>query len=205
MDRKGKKILSYLNRNTYFTNLLLLPSLVTSFAIFYDSHELTKEGKHSGSEELYKYFWLFLALYIMLVIVASTIHHAYMFEDFRDKYQRIMKLDYITAPIFGILMVVLTLLYGNFLFIKCHESDNKYPHMYIASMLFMVTGGLTWVFKRIFMKGYSRASLLHQIKYFESHTFFHYIVYTGVMMMLFLFMFENRLIYKTLFTDYCKK
>ena len=44
MDRKGKKILTYLNRNTYFTNLLLLPSLVTSFAIFYDSYELTKEG-----------------------------------------------------------------------------------------------------------------------------------------------------------------
>ena len=69
----------------------------------------------------------------------------------------------------------------------------------------MIVGGLTWVLKRIFMKGYARSNLLNQILYFESHTFFHYIVYTGVMIMLFLFMFENKLIYKTLFTDYCKK
>lgn len=205
MKYSSKKILRYLNKNTYFSNILLLPSLITSLAIYYDSDEMTKKGTYSTGEELYKYFWLFLALYILIVIIASTIHHAYMYVDWRDKIKRIMKIDYITAPIFGIIMILLSLFYGKFLFMKCHESDNKYPHMYFASLIFMVAGGLTWVLKRIFMKGYARSNLLNQILYFESHTFFHYIVYTGVMMMLFLFMFENKLIYKTLFTDYCKK
>ena len=77
--------------------------------------------------------------------------------------------------------------------------------MYFSALIFMIIGTLVFVLKRIFMKGFREKGLLYKIKYLESHTFFHYISYTGVMMMLYLFMFENELIFKTLFTDYCKK
>jgi len=128
-----------------------------------------------------------------------------MFSDIREKYPRILKIDLITAPIFGLILLGLTILYGRFLLGKCFESENKYPQMYISSVIFMSVGLLIWILKRIFMKGWKERGLLYKIKYLEAHTFFHYISYTGVMMMLFLIMFENKLIYETLFTDLCDK
>jgi hypothetical protein len=196
------KIIKYLNRNVYLTNILLLPSAITSFAIYEDSKKMPQE---SVEEKLYTYFWLFLSLYIILVIGASNIHHILMFSDTRFRLPRTYKVDTITAPIFGLIMAGLSILYGKFLYTKCHEGENKYPLMYFSALIFMIIGTLVFVLKRIFMKGFREKGLLYKIKYLESHTFFHYISYTGVMMMLYLFMFENKLIFKTLFTDYCKK
>lgn len=196
------KIIKYLNRNVYLTNILLLPSAITSFAIYEDSRKMS----HNTIEEtLYTYFWLFLSLYTILVIGASNIHHMLMFSERRLTLPRTYKVDTITAPIFGLIMAGLSILYGKFLYTKCRETDNKYPLMYFSAMIFMVIGTLVFALKRIFMKGFREKGLLYKIKYLESHTFFHYISYTGVMMMLYLFLFENKLIFKTLFTDYCKK
>ena len=184
------KIIKYLNRNVYLTNILLLPSAITSFAIYEDSKKMPQE---SVEEKLYTYFWLFLSLYIILVIGASNIHHILMFSDTRFRLPRTYKVDTITAPIFGLIMAGLSILYGKFLYTKCHEGENKYPLMYFSALIFMIIGTLVFVLKRIFMKGFREKGLLYKIKYLESHTFFHYISYTGVMMMLYLFMFENNI------------
>ena len=196
------KIIKYLNRNVYLTNILLLPSAITSFAIYEDSKKMEND---TVAENIYTYFWLFLSLYTILVIGASNIHHILMFSDRRFSLPKTYNVDTITAPVFGLIMTGLTILYGKFLLIKCHEGENKYPLMYFSAVIFMAVGTLVFILKRIFMKGFREKGLLYKIKYLESHTFFHYISYTGVMMMLFLFMFENKLIFKTLFTDYCKK
>jgi len=196
------KIIRYLNRNVYLTNILLLPSAITSFVIYDDSKKMSK---NTIEESLYTYFWLFLSLYTILVIGASNIHHMIMFTEKRLQLPRTYRVDTITAPIFGLIMVCLSLLYGKFLNMKCSESEKKYPIMYYSSLGFMIVGLLVFILKRIFMKGFRKKGLMYKITYLESHTFFHYISYTGVMMMLYLFMFENELIFKTLFTDYCNK
>ena len=48
-------IIRYLNRNVYLTNILLIPSAITSFVIYEDSRKM--KGDTIG-EELYTYFWL---------------------------------------------------------------------------------------------------------------------------------------------------
>jgi hypothetical protein len=194
-------IIRYLNRNVYLTNILLIPSAITSFVIYEDSRKM--KGDTIG-EEIYTYFWLFLSLYTLLVIGASNFHHLFMFSDVRLQLPKAYRLDTVTAPIFGLIMGALSIFYGKFLFTKCNEIDNKFPILYYTAIAFMIIGSLVFVLKRIFMKGFREKGLMYKIKYLESHTFFHYISYTGVMIMLFLFMFENKLIFKTLFTDYCK-
>ena len=194
-------IIRYLNRNVYLTNILLIPSAITSFVIYDDSKKM--KG-NTLNEEIYTYFWLFLSIYILLVIGASNFHHLFMFSDVRLRLPKAYRLDTITAPIFGLIMSALSLFYGKFLFTKCKDVDNKYPTLYYTAISFMTLGSTVFLLKRLFMKGFREKGLMYKIKYLESHTFFHYISYTGVMMMLFLFMFENELIFKTLFTDYCK-
>ena len=83
------KIIKYLNRNVYLTNILLVPSAITSFAIYEDSKKMSH---NTIDETLYTYFWLFLSLYTILVIGASNIHHMLMFSDKRLKLPRTYKI-----------------------------------------------------------------------------------------------------------------
>ena len=196
-----KRLVKYLNKNVYFTNLLLLPALVLTSIIYYE----TTHWKYDNiQQQMYSYLWLFFTGYIGLVIIASTLYHVFMFSELREIYPRILKLDLLTAPIFALIMILLVFIYGKFLVTKCEDTDEKYPILFSVSSLYLFIGVLVWILKRIFMKGYRKKGLIYKIKYLEAHTFFHYIAYTGVTMMLFLYLIENKLIYKTIFLKMCE-
>ena len=206
-NKKEKKIVEYVNRNVYLTNLLIIPIFITSLNILFDINNWEDKYKNNKYYYYYYYFWFFFNIYLFFHTIFSTIYHLYMFSD-NIKIRKIGNVDLITSKILSFIIISLIIFYAYYLKYECNDKINKYPNIYFTSTLFIVIGGLIWISKRIYLgeiTAHNRnKELLFKIKWLENHTFFHYISYFGVYSLLNLFLLENKEIYKTFFTDVCK-
>lgn len=194
LSKKSKEFI--LNLNTYTTNMLLLPSMIISFIIYYNSVSLVGNSKYSS---MYHNFWLICGIYILVVVIMSTIYHYTMYSDISKLL--LTKLDLITAPIFGLILVCLVFIYSIFLLNKCFPIDKKYPVLFILSILYLLIGITVYAVKKYYYYGWSKKTFLKKIVYLELHTMFHYITYTGVLLMFILFLYEYEMIYTSLFNN----
>lgn len=198
------KAVTITNRNVYLTNILLLPALMYTILGIYDIHtwkDIPKDKKLT----MYLSLWYILALLILFVVFFSSIYHGFMYEYTRPALQLLGKVDHkFTAPLFSIVVLALNFIYFLFLNKPCnHSPDSKV--VYIITLLFTGFGMLSWILKRfVFQPRYNRGKFLQKIKYFMSHTFFHYVAYTGVTLLMTLYYIDNKEIYKALFLDSCK-
>jgi hypothetical protein len=191
------------NRNVYLTNILLLPALIYTILGIYDIHnwsDIQRDKKFST----YLSLWYILALLIVFVILFSSIFHGFMYSYTKPTLQLLGKVDHkLTAPLFSLVIVALNYIYFLFLNKPCPHSPDSIV-LYIVTLLFTGFGMLSWSLKRfVFQPRYNRGKFLQKIKYFMSHTFFHYIAYTGVTLLMTLYYMDNKEIYKSLFLNKC--
>lgn len=196
LSKKSKEFI--INLNTYATNLLLVPSFIISLIIYYRSRSLVEHSRYS---QLYHNFWLICGIYILIVMIMSTIYHSTMYSDIGKSL--LTKIDLITAPIFGLIIIFLVIIYSKFLLNKCLSIDKKYPILFLVSILYLFSGMFLYAVKKYYYSGWSQKTLLKKIVYLELHTMFHYITYTGVLLMFILFLYEYEMIYTSIFNK-CK-
>ena len=196
-------IVNYTNKNLYWTNILLIPSILVGYYIIHDIYswdEINQEDKN-----IYLYSWIFVTLYMFIVLIFSTLYHYTYFGEkwLNSILKKIGKIDKITAPIFCIILLVLNGAYIYFINSNCPH-DFIFPKiklLYIISFFFSLLGLSSWIIKRIFYKGYSRQSIFHKIKWIQTHSFFHYTTYTGVLLFVCLYYLENKDIFNYLFLN----
>jgi len=199
-----EKAVAITNRNVYLTNILLLPALMYTILGIYDIHNW-KDVPNDTKLNVYLGCWYILAILIVFVIFFSSIFHGFMYSYSKPTLQLMGKVDHkITAPLFSVVVIVLNIIYFWFLNKPCvHSPDSTV--LYIVMLLFTGFGMLSWVLKRfIFYPRYNRGGFLQKIKYFMAHTFFHYVAYMGVTLLMTLYYIDNQEIYKALFLGTCK-
>ena len=194
LSKQSKEFI--INLNTYATNLLLFTSLIISFIIYYRSLSLVDDSKYSS---LYHTFWLVCGIYIFIVMIMSTLYHSTMYSDIGKL--MISKIDLITAPIFGLIILYLFVIYSTFLLNKCSTIDKKQPVLFIVSILYLLSGIILFYVKRYYYSDWTHKTQTKKFVYLELHTMFHYITYTGVLLMFILFLFEYDIIYTSLFNN----
>ena len=130
-----------------------------------------------------------------------------MYSYTKPALQLLGKVDHkLTAPLFSFVILILNYIYFLFLNKSC---PNTLPTpdsvvLYIVTLLFTVIGIISWTLKHyIYQTRYNRGNFIQKIKYFMSHTFFHYVAYTGVTLLMTLYYIDNKEIYKSLVLNKC--
>ena len=109
------------------------------------------------------------------------------------------KIDLITAPIFGVIIFYLIFIYSRFLLDTCYPIEEKYPGLFIVALLYIVSGMTLYAVKRYHYSGWSQKTLHKKLVFLELHTMFHYITYTGILLLFVVFLYEHRMIRDALF------
>ena len=197
-----KDVVNIVNRNVFLTNLLLLPAIY--YCIMGIVHIHNWEIEPSTSLYVYLSIWYFMALLLIFVSLFSIIYHGTMFSATKPKLQKLGKVDYLfTAPLLGIIIIALSIIYFIFLDIKC-PGTQYHINVFSVATGYTIVGLIIFLLKKYFIRGYSTKDFVKKIKYLLSHTFFHYIAYTGVTLLILTFFLDNRDIYNTFFIKSCK-
>lgn len=190
-------ILRLFNANVYLTNMLLLPCVI--FAILTYSNTLYWSPK----VPIYSTFWLIISFILGLTTIFSNVHHIYMFGK-NQMMQQIGNIDKKMAPFLGIIIVFLNLLYMKYLYDSCENINNDLKNItipiYIISLIYSSIGLLSFFIKKKFLP---KSHDLYESLYITAHTFFHYMTYSGMILLFLLYYVENQDIYSAIF-DKCK-
>lgn len=213
-----KKIINIVNSNVYGTNLLLIPGMIISLLTVMDINIWSKNDKNLDNEEdqnkimIYKIIWYSLAFVFFITIFFSTIYHFSMFGN-NNILRKLGSIDYkYTAPFLGFILFILNISYIIYLLFDCRNDDFpeikfKYKSIYLISLLCTLVGSFTFIIKKYFgYRGYTSFrsnTFIHKIKYIASHTFFHYIGYTGISILMILYYLENNNIFNYYFKNDC--
>ena len=194
------KITKLVNKNVYYTNILLLPSILFCIISIIDMHQWDIYILKSHNYYIYISIWYLLLIQLIITTFFSTLHHKFYYSK-NDKIKKIGKIDYIiTAPIMGIVIFILSFLY--FIFLNTIPSNIKnYKDLYLVAMLYIISGSFIFIYKKIFYKGWSKKDIIKRIKYLYSHTFFHYISYTGISLITLIYYLNNNEIFNFYFNS----
>lgn len=209
------KLLEILNANVYLTNILVLPSIILTYLISNDIKSWQRKDKYKdttwSAAHVYEYFWDTYFWITVIAFILSNLYHVHMFADF-SLLKQIGRLDgIISAPLNFVIMVVLIIMYYVYLHNtnkKNTEKDNELKKatvpIFRLGIFFIIIGGISWILK----KGYynyhyydSTAALKtakDQAIWTSGHIFFHYMCYTGGLLIVLLYYIENKDIYMTL-------
>jgi hypothetical protein len=199
------KTINITNRNVYLTNFLLIPALMYSLLGIHDIKNWKDIPKDDNLQK-YLYIWYFFAGLLTSVIFFSSIYHNLMYNTVNTTLRIIGNMDHLfTAPLFSIIILIMNFIYILFL-LNCESSENSYV-LYFVTFVFNIIGFCSYIFKRFIttIEDQGRGRYLQKINYFMSHTFFHYMAYTGVTLLMTLYYIDNKNIYKGLFLNECIK
>jgi hypothetical protein len=186
------KIAKLANKNVYYTNILLIPSILFCIISIMDIHNWTNIKTHNYY--IYLSMWYLLLFHLIITTFFSTIHHKYMYTD-NFFLSKIGTIDHIiTAPLMGVIIFLLSISYFIFLIYK-PTSVKDYKDLYFVALLYIIFGLIIFILKKIFYKGWSKKNIIKKLKYLYSHTFFHYISYTGISLITLIHYLNNNEIY----------
>lgn len=193
-------VIKLTNKNLYWTNILLIPSIIIILLIVLDIYNWKDIAFQDKST--YLYIWSGFFVYMIIVFVLSSLYHYTYFID-SHILKSIGKLDEYLAPFLFIILLVINIIYASFIRSNCNirNSSKKIDPLYIISSGFSILGSISWITKRILYNGYTKKGLIHKLKWIQTHSFFHYVTYTGVLLFLSLYYIENIQIYKYLFVN----
>ena len=193
-------VIKLTNKNLYWTNILLIPSIIIILLIVLDIYNWKDIAFQDKST--YLYIWSGFFVYMIIVFVLSSLYHYTYFID-SHILKSIGKLDVYTSPFLFIILLVINIIYVSFIRSNCNirNSSKKIDPLYIISSGFSILGSIAWITKRILYNGYTKKGLIHKLKWIQTHSFFHYVTYTGVLLFLSLYYIENIQIYKYLFVN----
>lgn len=184
------------NINVYFTNILLLPIIFFVYILYNNILKWDiKKYKYK------KYCLLFCKIFIILLIICfiiSTLHHSTMFTNY-NKLIKIGKLDsYLFAPLIGIFTLILYIIYIIFL-IKNKQYNNNKLSIFIVSLILSILGIIIFIYKKKIIPKNNATEIQHYI-YICLHIMFHYLSYTGVILLIILYIFNKEQMYRILIT-----
>ena len=186
--------LQLFNTNVYLTNTLLIPCLIFSILTYADILSWSFDTRY------YSLLWLFISITLCFTIVFSNIHHVFMFGT-NTFMQRVGKIDKVIAPFLGFIIILLNLLYIKYLYNSC---DYTLKHItipvYIISLIYSFIGLTSFIIRK---KLLSKSHNLYDTLYIVAHTFFHYMTYSGMILLFLLYYIENQDIYSAIFNG-CK-
>ena len=187
------RVINIINRNVFLSNILLLPAFLYCIFSIIDMHQWNVYKDHKYI--IYISIWYILAILFLFTIFFSTIFHGTMFYEGKKWLKFIGKIDYlITAPLSGFIILILSILYFYLLFNGLIEQHN-YLKLFMVALFYIIFGSLFYLGKRLKLKNYNKKNFLKKIKYLMSHTFFHYIAYTGVSLLVLIYHLNNKEIY----------
>ena len=195
--------INLLNANVYLTNLLLVPSIVFSYLIVVRIYAWQGDVDEQQAN-VYAGIWLTIICILTVGVVLSNIHHLFMFSKNRFL-NCIGDIDSkFTAPLIALLLLALNVFYIIYLVSPCNSPHGQLKVMtkpiYIVSAVLSVMGIIAFIVRKLLVrKGSALSSLKDKSLYITGHTFFHYTVYTGAMLLFMLYYVENKDIYISIF------
>ena len=224
-----KRIIEIVNANVYGTNLLLVPAMVICLLVVEDiniwsNYKDENENVDEFHINIYKSIWYILSFIFLITIFFSTVYHFSMFSKY-NILRQIGKIDYkYTAPLLGFILLIMNLMYIYYIIYNCKEknknendvlyimeNNNKYRSIYYISLACTLFGSISYVIQSIYgytgrkYTGLRSNTFIHKIKYISSHTFFHYVGYTGISILMILYYLENKEIFEYYFIKKCYK
>ena len=195
--------INLLNANVYLTNLLLIPSIVFSYLI---TARIRAWGGDVDEKQADTYagIWLTIMCILIVGVILSNVHHLFMFSKNR-LLNRIGDIDSkFTAPLIALILFALNVFYIVYLMSPCNSPHGQLKVMtkpiYIVSAVLSVMGIVAFAVRKLLVRrGSALSSLKDKSLYITGHTFFHYTVYTGAMLLFMLYYVENKDIYMSLF------
>ena len=205
------RIRNYCNANVWLTNILLIPSIILSFINFISINKWKFEDKIKNYYKyIYKFCWLLLSIMLLIIFIFSVLNHRYMFTKTKYKLQKIGKIDLITAPL-GLILLLFMIYYYHHISEKensciLNNSLNIYD-IYLVGVLFIFIGIIIFIIKELFIthKYHIKQQLIYNIKYTTGHTIFHYILYTGILMMVIIYSINLKPIFLSYLNKKCDK
>ena len=114
-----------------------------------------------------------------------------------------------TAPLIGVIIFILNIIYIQYLISPCNHAQEQFKKItfpiYIISVILSVIGIIAFIIRRkLVKKGTAYSSSKDISLYITGHTLFHYMIYTGAMLLFLLFYIENKAIFLSIFApDSC--
>tara|TARA_B000000565_G_C23761549_1_gene368583 strand:+ start:278 stop:640 length:363 start_codon:yes stop_codon:yes gene_type:complete len=106
--------------------------------------------------------------------------------------------DYkLTAPLLTIIVIILTIIYSQ---TNLLISNSKYYLIFIISIVFNLVG-LSIYFSRRYLFLTNIKNKRDNVLYLINHIFFHYITYTGILLIILLFYLDYEYIYKNIYIN----
>ena len=188
-------LIDLLNINVYLSNILLIPSIILTLFII--------NGINNLNYDIYKcklyylYIWIYICLCFIIGIMISCIHHIFMFSN-SENIKDIGRLDHImTAPSIAINILILTIIF--YIYILKSSCKNEYKLIFIISVILNIIGLGVYILRKIFLP--CRKTLNEQIVYTIFHICFHYISYTGILLLIILYYLNYENIYNIIYIN----
>lgn len=211
------KILDILNANVYLTNIISIPIIILIYLIVQDIKQWKTKDKDRESDtklhytHLYEYLWNIYLWTSIIAFILSNMYHLNMFSNNQILKQIAILDDKISAPFTGFIMLLLIILY----YIYLHNTSGKETEeqeqlkkatvpIYYIGIFFIIVGGIAFISKALFYRHnyYNAFDVLKTVKdqaiWTSGHIFFHYMCYTGGLLIVLLYYIENKQIYQTL-------
>ena len=209
------KLLTILNANVYLTNILTIPIIILTYLIQKDIKQWKRKDEYTNSSwnlnHLYEYLWVFYFWITVIAFILSNMYHLHMFAEF-SIWKQIGLLDArFSAPLTFIIMVLLIIMYYIYLHNISEKETNDQKELkkatvpiYRLGIFFIIIGALSWILKKVFYNYnyFDSTSALKTAKdqalWTSGHIFFHYMSYTGGLLIVLLYYIENKDIYRTI-------
>tara|TARA_X000001036_G_scaffold439750_1_gene492101 strand:+ start:4800 stop:5471 length:672 start_codon:yes stop_codon:yes gene_type:complete len=209
------KILDILNANVYLTNILIIPIIILTYLIQKEIKQWKRKDEYTNSywnlNHLYEYFWDIYFWITVIAFILSNLYHLHMFAEF-SIWKQIGLLDAtFSAPLNCLILVGLIIMYYIYLHNTSEKETNEQKELkratvpiYRLGIFFILIGGISYIFKRIVYNYnyYDSTSALKTAKdqalWTSGHIFFHYMSYTGGLLIVLLYYIENKDIYRTI-------
>lgn len=187
-------IIDLLNINVYLTNILLIPSIIFIYLIIQNITYMNDNCYKCKQD--YLHLWTFIFIFFIISFIISTIHHIFMFSNYIIL-NKIGNIDYkFTAPFIAFIILILTIIYS--IFIKDTQyTCNKYYTIFVISIIFNLFGLSIYFLRKCVLP--RKITNQEKILYTLIHTCFHYITYTGILLLIFLHYLNYEYIYKTIY------
>jgi len=192
-------LLKYINNSTYYTNILLLPSLVLFGIINYKlTYMIDKKIKYSEINNNFKLYFVFCFILLFIGILTSSMYHYLMYYNKPNSILKIFGLldKFITAPF--IILVTLILVINYIIFYidtntntDNNKSDNILFIIFMMGVIYSIFGVIIYIYKSKykfmsfdFILNTAQSGLINNS---ILHTMFHYISYFGLFIILIIY------------------
>jgi len=192
------KTLKYINKNTFYTNVLLI-HIIVLFGII--TYKLYISNNINTDNHAYKLFFLFCFIILFFGTIISTIYHYTMYNNNNTLFKKILKniglLDrYLTAPLIFLIFTILVINYIVYYSKEDTEEQQKQQNIelliiFILGIIYSIIGIIFYIYKSKY-KFLSIDFITNSVNFGRVndtilHTIFHFTTYVGLLLILFVY------------------